>query len=144
MLRRAVSNALGLVGAAVGGAIGFFLFGWIAGQGFLAPFVPGGLLGLGCATLSAHRSVARGAVCAVAGLAIGFFADWWNFPFIADASLAYYVTHIPRLTMVKLIAIPVGGLLAYWLGREDFGIVPLGRVPSDRPASPEPTAPRAS
>jgi hypothetical protein len=139
MLRYVLSNLLGLIGAAVGGVVGFYLFGWIAGQGFLAPFVPGGILGLGCAALAAHRSLARGIVCGVAGLILGFYADWCNFQW-KDPSLTWYVTHLQDLPMVKLIAIPIGGLLAFWLGRDEFGVVRLDLLPGGKPSSDQGSA----
>jgi len=37
----------GILGAAAGGILGYFAFFWIAGQGFYALMVPGGLVGLG-------------------------------------------------------------------------------------------------
>jgi hypothetical protein len=41
------SEFLVLLGAAIGGALGYVLFFWIAGQGFYGLALPGGLLGLG-------------------------------------------------------------------------------------------------
>jgi hypothetical protein len=120
------SNVLGIIGAIVGGTLGFFLFGWIISQNLVAPFVPGGLLGLGCATLSGHRSMARGIACGVGAVLLGFFADWWYLPFVADSSLSYYVGHVHHMAPIKLLMILAGGVIAYWMGRDDFGIVPIG------------------
>jgi hypothetical protein len=125
MSRSVLSNVLGIVGAIGGGALGFFVYGWILSQGFVAPFVPGGLLGLGCATLAGHRSAGRGIACGVGAVLLGFFADWWNFRW-ADPSLGYYITHIHHIAPIKLLMILAGGVIAYWVGRDDFGIVPIG------------------
>jgi hypothetical protein len=128
---RIVSNVLGLIGAAAGGTLGFFLFGWAVKQGFYAMIVPGALLGLGCAVLARHPSRIRGAVCGVAGLLLGFYTEWSFFPFDADDRLSYFSTHVHQLTPLSLLMIGLGGLSAYWFGK-DAGYRPTfgGRKPT--------------
>lgn len=41
MPRQLISNLLGLVGAGIGGVLGFYTFGWLVGQGFYGPMIPG-------------------------------------------------------------------------------------------------------
>ena len=41
----------GLAGAALGGIVGYLVFGWLARQGLYALVLPGASLGLGCALL---------------------------------------------------------------------------------------------
>ena len=48
MPRLLISNMLGLVGALLGGVLGFYTFGWVLEHGFLGLMIPGALLGLGC------------------------------------------------------------------------------------------------
>ena len=78
MSRYLISNLLGLVGAALGGVAGFYVYRWILNQGFIGGMIPGAFLGLGCSLLARHPSLARGVVCGVAGLMLGFFTDWYT------------------------------------------------------------------
>ncbi len=71
MMRQVASCFLGLIGAVIGGALGYYIFMWIVDQGFYGLMIPGALLGLGCSLLSQHRSHFRGVICAAAGLAAG-------------------------------------------------------------------------
>jgi hypothetical protein len=115
---RIVSNVLGLVGAAVGGALGFYTFGWLLTRNLYAGMLPGGLLGLGCALLARHPSLARGVVCGLAGLAVGLFAESWYYSFVVDRSLQYFFSHLHEVSIVDWIFLIVGALLAYWIGKD--------------------------
>jgi hypothetical protein len=107
----------GVLGAAIGGAIGYVVFRLLARNGYYGMLIPGGLLGL-CAGLAARgRSQALGAGCAIAALALSIVAEWSLFPFVKDASLAYFVTHVHTLPTMKLIMMGFGVALAYWLGQ---------------------------
>ena len=64
---RVVSASLGLAGAVAGGAIGYFVFMWMARQGFYAMILPGALLGLGCGLASRRRSAVLGIACGATG-----------------------------------------------------------------------------
>ena len=60
MARHLISNLLGLVGAIIGGVLGFYTFGWLFEHGFYGLMIPGALLGLGCSLLAQHPSSTRG------------------------------------------------------------------------------------
>ena len=107
---------LGIVGGIVGGAIGYFAFSLIVGQGFYAIVLPGALLGLGCGYLSGIRSNALGVVCGLVALLLGFFTEWRFFPFIKDGSFSYFITHVHNLKSVTLIMIALGGFFGFWFG----------------------------
>ncbi len=127
---RIVSNVLGLIGAAAGGVFGYVLFHWIARQGFYALVVPGGMLGLGCGLLARHPSTARGVVCGLAALVLGFYAEWSLFPFVADKHFSYLLAHFAELKPVTLVMVGLGALVAYVLARNGS----YGRpVPVSRP-----------
>ena len=64
--RQITSNILGLIGAAVGGVLGYYIFMWIFYQGFYGLMIPAHFVGLGCSLLSQHRSQVRGVLCGVA------------------------------------------------------------------------------
>ena len=107
---------LGVIGAIAGGAIGYFAFFFIAQQGFYAMVLPGAILGLGCGWLSGIKSNLLGVVCAISAVCLGLFTEWRYAPFLADDSLAYFMTHLQELKPITLIMIGFGGLFGYWFG----------------------------
>ena len=123
---------LGLVGGVAGGAAGDFLFFWLARQGLYGLIIPGALLGLGCALLSRARSLTRGVVCGLAGLGLGLFVEWKFSPFLADGGFVYLLTHVHKLQGATQLMIVVGGVLAFWLGKDPG----LGSFAGPRKAGP--------
>lgn len=112
-----ISNLLGIVGAAVGGTVGYLLFGWIATQGFYGIMIPGGLLGFGCGLLASHKSELRGVACGLAAVILGLYCEWKVFPFTKDGSLDYFLKHLGDLRPLTWIMIVVGSVIAYYLAR---------------------------
>ena len=107
--------ALGLLGAAVGGAVGYFAFFWIARQGFYALILPPGLMGFTAGFCARRRSTPLALVCGVAGLALGLFTEWRFAPFVADSSLLYFITHIHALKPITMLMLALGAFLSYRL-----------------------------
>ena len=107
----------GLAGAAIGGAIGYLVFRWLARSGLYGIIVPGALLGLGAGLAARGHSMLLGVIAACAALVLSIFAEWSLFPFIKDGSLSYFVTHVHTLPAIKLIMMAIGVGLAYWLGQ---------------------------
>src|ERR1700722_11488946 len=65
-------NSLVLMGAAIGGLLGYAAFFWIVRQGFYGLILPGGLLGIG-AGLFKTRSKYVAVICGFLALALGCF-----------------------------------------------------------------------
>lgn len=107
----------GILGAVIGGAIGYFVFRLLAKNGFYGMMIPGALLGLGASLAARARNQTLGIFCAIAALALSIFAEWSLFPFVKDASLSYFIAHVHTLPVIKLIMMAVGIGLAYWLGQ---------------------------
>jgi hypothetical protein len=107
------SNGLALVGAAVGGSIGYALFFWAAKHGYYALILPGGLLGF-AAGMFKCKSIAVAVICGLAALTLGFYTEWRFAPFIADESFRYFATHVYEKNPITLIMIAVGGLVGFW------------------------------
>jgi hypothetical protein len=114
MPRHLMSNFLGLVGAMIGGALGFYIFLWLLKQGYYGLIVPGALLGLGCSLLAQHRSMARGVVCGVAALVLSQFADWYCT--ITDLGFFTFLKEGKTLTPVTMLMTGVATLVAFWIG----------------------------
>lgn len=107
----------GLLGAIVGGVVGYFVFTWLAHQGFYALVLPGALLGLGCASLMRVDSSLAGVLCALVAVPLSLFCEWCAFPFVADRSLGYFVTHMHELRAMTWIMVVLGAVFAFWLGK---------------------------
>jgi hypothetical protein len=137
MSRILVSNFLGLIGAAIGGVLGFYTFGWLLRQGFYGLVIPGAFLGLGCSLLARHTSTMRGIVCGVAALGLSLFTEWYHWSWKADPSFQYFLLHVKDLTVVTLLMIGVGTFIGFWLAR-DAGYVGSRFRPTPRPPTAEP------
>jgi hypothetical protein len=126
----------GLIAGAVGGVVGYALYKWGLGQGLQAGVVPGAFIGLGSGLVSDRPSRVRGAICGIAALAVGIYAEWQNFPFNADGSLGYFLAHIHTLKPLVLIMIALGAFLGYRWGGDSFKPRLLG-MPSKPPRTAE-------
>jgi hypothetical protein len=113
--RSATTLALGLVGAAIGGWLGYLAFFWIARQGFYALVLPAGLLGLGAGLLARRRSRPLAVLCGSAGLALGLFTEWRFEPFVADKTLPYFLCHLHLLRPLTMIMLALGAFVSYRL-----------------------------
>ena len=136
MRRRLISNLLGLVGAIIGGVVGFYTFRWLVGHGFYGLAIPGAFLGLGCGLLAQHSSIPRGIVCGVAALILSLYTEWTFQTFVADDSFTYMVTHIMEKDTVTKIMIALGTIIAYWVGK-DAGFRSLTQARGPAPAVPK-------
>jgi hypothetical protein len=105
---------MALLGAVVGGVLGYFTFFWLVHQGFYGMIVPGGFIGLG-AGLGRTRHAAVAVVCAIAAVGLGIFCEWRFAPFIADGSFGYFAQHLHELKPLTLIMIMAGAALAFWI-----------------------------
>ena len=106
----------GLIGGAAGAAFGYFVFLWMARQGFYAMIIPGACLGLGCGLLSGVKSPAMGVVCGVSAILLGLFTEWKFAPFKDDPSFEYLIMNVHKLRPVTQIMIILGGVAGYWFG----------------------------
>ena len=107
------SNLLAIVGAIVGGVAGYFIFFWLASQGFYGMIIPGGLLGIG-AGFAKSRSLAIAIVCGIAALVLGLFCEWKFEPFAADDSFSYLLVHFYELKPITLLMIAAGAAIGFW------------------------------
>ena len=138
MPRHLVSNLLALVGAIIGGVVGFYTFGWLVGQGFYGLMIPGAFLGLGCGLVAQHPSILRGIICAVAATALAVYTEWRFFPKGLD--FQDFVTHLREEPPLTLIMIVVGAAIAGWIAKDaGFRLSAVGRVTRRPGSEPEPS-----
>ena len=107
-------NALVLLGATIGGLVGYAAFFWLVRQGLYGLILPGGLLGLGAGVFKT-RSMAIAVICGVLALGLGLFTEWRIAPFVANDGLGYFLAHVHQLKPVTLIIIAVGALIGFWV-----------------------------
>ncbi len=136
MSRYVLSNCLGVVGAVLGGVLGFYTFKWLWGHGFYGLIIPGAFLGFGCSLLARHRSTARGVVCAVAAVGLSLFTEWQFSPFVKDDSFQYFFTHVHDLSPVTLLMIGVGTFVAYWVGKDAGYLTSRAKLPAQAARRP--------
>jgi hypothetical protein len=115
--QQALTVARGLAGAAIGGALGWFAFNWLVGQGFYALALPGALVGLACGVLAGGASVINAAACAVIAIVLTLVLEWKHFPFNEDPSFGYFLSHIHQLRGITWLMLALGAVFAFWFGR---------------------------
>ena len=108
------SILLSLLGATVGGTLGYFGFRWLISQNLYGLVLPGGLLGLG-AGIGKSQTRWLPFVTAPAALMLGLFAEWSWAPFIDDPSLGFFITHLKLLKRITVIMLAVGTVIAFWV-----------------------------
>ena len=116
MGRTAISSLLSFVGAVIGGAVGVAIFAGLKRFGLYAMVVPGASLGLGCLMLSRSRSTIRGAVVALLAIGLGLTTEWLFFP--NDRTFPEFLRHLPELGGREFFMIGLGGVFAFWWGRD--------------------------
>jgi hypothetical protein len=107
-------NLLALLGAVVGGTLGYFGFFWIARQGFYAMILPGGLIGIGAGVVR-NYSVWVAVVCGLLALALGLFTEFRFAPFVADETFSFFMAHVHQLSPVTLLMIAAGAFIGFWV-----------------------------
>lgn len=111
------SMALGIVGAILGGVVGWFVCTWLAHQGFYALALPGATIGLGFGALSKRPMILGGILCAIAALIVGVAWEGVNRPFIADESFSFFLANLQDLKPATMLFIGLGVVFAFWFGR---------------------------
>lgn len=125
----ALSIVRGLAGAVLGGLLGYFVFFWIARQGFYALILPGTVLGLGFGLACRRKYIAAAVACGLAALALGIFTEWRFAPFAEDTSISFFLTHLHRLKPVTWLMIGLGAFFAFYLAQGPGGFRSRGGPP---------------
>ena len=135
MLRYLISNLLGLVGAALGGVAGFYLYRWILSKGLVGGMIPGAFLGLGMQPARAASVHRPGCGLRHRG-ARARFLHRLVYERSRRKTFWEYLLDLKSMNQVILLMIALGTVIAFWLGK-DAGLA--GSVQAQRrPAAPEP------
>ncbi|QEG23438.1 hypothetical protein [Mariniblastus fucicola] len=112
------SWALGILGAFLGAAAGWFIFRWAFSQGYYVLALPGAAVGLGFSALASRRMFAGGIFCAVVAFFVTVGCEWNERPFNDDNSFTYFLTHLHKVDdQMTIVMLVIGVLLAFWFGR---------------------------
>lgn len=106
---------LAVVGAILGGALGFFATGWLARQGLYSVLLPGAFIGLGTLLGRGYRGAALPFLLGPLGGVAVYLAEWHYFPFIKDGSLPYFLKNLASLKPITHLLAGFGGLIAFWV-----------------------------
>ena len=106
----------GVVGAFLGGLIGYFVTYWLGTQGYYTVIIPGALLGLGCGLASRVHSIPLGAFSGIAGLGLGIIAEWRIFSFHQD-NFGEFLKGFGDLGIPTYLMLVFGTVMAFWFGR---------------------------
>jgi hypothetical protein len=107
----------GITGALIGAGLGYVGFRFLAQNGLYAIVLPGACVGMCGGYLSRVRSGVIGGIAALVALVSLVLIEWQFAPFVADNSLAYFVTHLHKVLPAHLIMISIGTAFAFWFGR---------------------------
>ena len=111
----AKSWCLGIVGAALGGVLGWFAFGWLVSQGFYALALPGAAVGLGFGALARRPMIAGGIFCAIVALVLSLACEWRFFANLL--TLDEFLRDLPNETPMTWIFLGLGTVFGFWFGR---------------------------
>lgn len=105
-----------LVGAVVGGAIGYGLFWWQQQTGVWIVAATGICLALGAGLMGTCRSFRAGVVFCLAAVAFTLIIAWHNDPLSRDRSLFDYAAEVPRRPANVLWTYLAVAAAGFWFG----------------------------
>ena len=107
----------GVIGAVVGGVLGFMGFGLLLKLGLYGMVVPGAMVGWACGAQSGGRSVPLGIVSAMMAAATCLYTEWYFFPWVADESFTYFLSHLHDLQLRTILSMAAGIFAGFWFGK---------------------------
>lgn len=128
--------SLGILGAFLGAAVGYYAFYWLASQGFYAIALPGVFVGLisRFSRFSFRKNLMSvNLFCAIFSIGVGLYIEWKFFPFVKDTSLYYFITHLQLLKPLTWILISIGAVLAFHFSKIQ-NEPPMGTAQPPQPA----------
>lgn len=118
-----VKNLLaGLVGAVVGGIVGFFIYQWLFNNGYSGPVVPPACVGLGFGLAARKRHIAFGFISAVLAVGATMFTVW-KIRLVDGTSFTDFLEwYMDKNTFGwVMVAIGIAMAFSFGMGRENYG-----------------------
>lgn len=110
-----MKSILAIVGAVLGGILGFVAVGWLARQGLYTVLLPGAFIGIGTLLGKGFRGVIIPILLGPLGIVAVYLAEWHYFPFIRDDSFSFFLQNLSSLKPFTHLLAVFGGLIAFWV-----------------------------
>jgi len=107
----------GLLGAIIGGGVGWFAYFWLLDQGYDGLMIPGALVGVGFNLLSTRSAWSFGFACAVMGLGLMLVCEWQSLANFHDGPFLDFLSNLHKLNTPNKIMLAAGTLMAFWIGK---------------------------
>jgi len=108
---------LGVIGAGLGGVVGYFaFFAFLEHVSLYTLVIPGALIGLGRVAGSKEKSILLGGACGVAAFALSLWIEWQITPMVAGESLSDFLAKLPQKPFRNLASLVAGPFMAVWFG----------------------------
>jgi hypothetical protein len=106
----------GIGGIVVGALLGWYGFKFLLGQGLYALALPGAIIGMVCGFASGIISRPLAIICGIVAAIEMIALEATYFPFVADPSFSYFLTHIHELRPWSIAMFVFGIIFASWFG----------------------------
>jgi hypothetical protein len=106
----------GAFGAVAGCVLGVLGFGLLLRLGLYGMVLPGAVVGWACGAQSGGRSVPLGILSAILATGTCLYAEWHFFPFVADNSFAYFLSHLTDLQLGTTLSMSASVFAGFWFG----------------------------
>ena len=107
-----MKTILALVGAAIGGTLGFFATAWVLQNGYYTVLLPAAFAGLGT-LLGRVKGISIPLALAAAAFCFTYFTQWRYFK--PHYSFSEFIQEIQLLRPLTHVMAVVGGLIAFWV-----------------------------
>ena len=108
---------LGIVGAILGCVAGWFIYGWLLGQGFYSLAIPGALIGFGFGYMSRRPMLAGGIFCAVVAAVFLLACECFQNSWAEDQRIGFFLAHLNDHDLPTKLMYMLGVACAFWFGR---------------------------
>lgn len=105
-----------IIGAVFGAALGVLAYWLAVRKGYLLLAAVALAPGLGGGLAARRRSLAWGVVLGIASVVLAIVVEWRFWPFEADGSFAYFLTHLHHLPWKSQLSLIAGLVVGCYFG----------------------------